>query len=84
MWTDGAKRSQSAITLGFTKKQGEPSTQRASKRFREQTEDDPLTITLNHAATGTVTEEVVDTNVNRLPHPSRICNTDGLAVKQIV
>ena len=81
MSTKGTRRSYSKIALSFSKKQWESSTQRTNQRFREETEDDPPTITLSHTSADTITGEIINTNVNLLSSPSRIYSTDGLPIK---
>ena len=81
--TGDARRSQSAIALSFSKKQGESSSQR-SKRSREQMEDQTPTIMVSQASTATITNETVNTNPNLLSPFStqtQYHNTDGLAIK---
>ena len=63
MSTGDARRSQSAISFSFTKKQSENTTsQRATKRLGENLEEATPTIIVNQASTVTITEESVNIN----------------------
>ena len=56
-----ARRSQSAISFSFAKKQGETSNERAKKRARhEETEDSNPTVIVSQPSTATITEESVN------------------------
>ena len=67
MPTGDVRRSQSTISFSFTKKQNENTTsQRPTKRPREDPERATPTIIVNQASTATITEESVNRNQNFL------------------
>ena len=83
MSTRDARSSQSTFSSSFTKKQGEnTSSQRPTKRPKEDLEETPPKIIVNRASTATITEEPIKRHQNFLTDsPITIHNTDELILK---
>ena len=77
-----ARRIQSAISSNVIKKQGTTSTQRSTKRLREDTEHLTLEILISNSSSSTIIKKKRNINSNLLTAaPQQNHNTDGLAIK---
>ena len=80
MSSGDARHSQSAILFNVTKKQGETSSQRSTKRLWEDTEHLTPEIMISNSSSSTVIQEEGNINSNLLTAtPPQ--NQDGLAIK---
>ena len=82
MSSEDARLSQSAISFNVLKKQGETSTQRSTKRLREDTEHLTPETLISNSSTSTIIQEEDNINSNLLTAaPPLNHNTDGFAIK---